>query len=65
MISLALESPGFEFHTDILSLFCQFFMCFHYNCETTETADANLDLITSSVIDHSHTWDKNIPFYGC
>ena len=22
-------------------------------------------LTTSSVIDHSHTWDKNIPFYGC
>ena len=69
MISFALESPGFESHTDILSLSLSsviFLCCFYYYCETTDTADENLDLwITSSVTDHSHTWDKNIPFYGC
>ena len=49
MISFALESPGFESHTDILfsvSVFFFFFFlcCFYYYCETTGTADENLDL---------------------
>ena len=53
MISFALESPGFESHTDILSLFSVSFFffffflllcCFYCYCETTDTADENLDL---------------------
>ena len=45
MISFALESPGFESHTDILSLFSlNVLCCFYYYCETTDTADENLDL---------------------
>ena len=50
MISFALESPGFESHTDILplslslSLFCHFLCCLYNYCETTDTADENLDL---------------------
>ena len=46
MISFALESLGFESHTDILSLFSVnvFFFCFYNYCETTDTADENLDL---------------------
>ena len=53
MISFALESPGFESHTDIilslslslsLSLLSISLCCFYYYCETTDTADENLDL---------------------
>ena len=47
MIFFALESPGFESHTDILSLsltLLSFLYCFYYYCETTDTADENLDL---------------------
>ena len=46
MIYFALESPGFESHTDILSLsFLSIFLyCFYYYCETTDTVDENLDL---------------------
>ena len=45
MISFALESPGFESHTDILALFSVIFKCFfYYYCETTDTADENLDM---------------------
>ena len=45
MISFALESPGFEYHTDILSLSSvNCLCCFYYYCETTDTADENLDL---------------------
>ena len=41
----ALGSPGFESHTDIISLFCvSFLCCFYYYCEATDTADENLDL---------------------
>ena len=45
----ALESPGFDSHTDILSLssvlffFFFFFYYYYYYCETTNTADENLD----------------------
>ena len=45
MISFALESPGFESHTGILSLsFLSFLCCFYYYCETTDSADENLVL---------------------
>ena len=49
MIFFALESPGFESRTDILSLslsltLLSFLYCFYYYCETTDTADENLDL---------------------
>ena len=45
MISIAVESPGFESHTDILSLsFLSFLCCFYCYCETTDTANENLDL---------------------
>ena len=45
MISFALESPGFESHTDILFLFSvNFLCCFYYYCETMDTADENLDM---------------------
>ena len=45
MIFLVLESPGFESHTDILSLSSVIFLyCFFYYCETKGTADENLDL---------------------
>ena len=54
MISFALESPWFESYTDTLSLaFVNVFffvvvvvvvVVFYYYCETTDTADENLDL---------------------
>ena len=52
MISFALESPGFEPNTDILSFsltlslsLLSVFLCFfYYYCETTDTADENLDM---------------------
>ena len=45
MIFFALESPGFESHTDILSLsLLSFLWCFYCYCEATDTADENLDL---------------------
>ena len=55
-----------DFHWYSLSLFCQFFMLFllllldNGHCWWKPWS-----VIASSVIDHSHTWDKNIPFYGC
>ena len=45
MISFALESSGFESHTDILSLsLLSFFMLFLLLLRDTDTADENLDL---------------------
>ena len=46
MIFFALDSPGFESRTDIISLsFISFFLyCFYIFCEATDTADENLDL---------------------
>ena len=44
MTLFALESPGFESHTDILSLFSVILLCyFYYYCETKDAADENLD----------------------
>ena len=44
MISFALESPGFESHTNVISLLYHFLCCFYYYCETTDIADENIDL---------------------
>ena len=68
MISFALESPWFESHTDILSLCpqCHFFYVVSVITARQRTLLMKiLSVITSSVIDYSHTWDKKIPFYGC
>ena len=61
IISFAFESPGFESHTDILSLFCfNFFMLFLLLLRGNRHCWwKSWSLTTSSVIDHSHTWDKN------
>ena len=71
MISFALESPGFESHTDIilyLSLSSVIFFFILFLLLLRENGHywwKSWSVITSYVIDHCHTWDKNIPFFGC
>ena len=56
MISFALESPGFESHTDILSLFCHFFYVVSIiSARQRALLIKILTVITSSVTDHSPT----------
>ena len=64
---LRLKVPGFESHTDILSRsFLSFFMLFLLLLrDNGHCWWKSWSVITSSVIDHSHTWAENIPFYGC
>ena len=38
--------------------------CFYYHCDG-HCWWKSWSVITSSVIGHSHTWNKNVPFYGC
>ena len=53
-------------HWYFLSFFYQFFKLFLLLLrDNGHCWWKSWSVITSSVTDHSHTWDKNIPFYGC